>query len=131
MIGRLTLLLLALGATRDDPLADRVAGPAVDCIDLDRVQGPEIIDSRTVLYRQNAGRVWRTGPIGACSTMRPGDGLIVEVQGRRLCRGDRFRVRAAGYIGGAVCRLDRFVPYDRSPPPRYLAEVAGPTARSD
>lgn len=115
MIGRLAVALLALGAARDDPLAGRVAGAPVDCIDLDRVQGPEIVDRTTVLYRQDGRRVWRTGPVGHCGPMRPGDGLIVELQGRRLCRDDRFRVRAAGYVGAALCRFDRFVPYDKEP----------------
>lgn len=112
MIRHAALLVLVLTAARDDPLAGRVAGAAVDCIDLDRVQGPEIVDQRTILYRQNGRRVWRTGPDGACGPMQANDGLVVEVQGRRLCRGDRFRVRSAGYVGGAVCRLGRFVPYD-------------------
>lgn len=112
MTARVVLALLALGATGRDPLAGRVAGPAVDCIDLDRVQGPEIVGSGTILYRQNAGRVWRTGPVAHCGTMGPGDGLIVEVWGeRRLCRDDRFRIRHAGYVGAAVCRFSRFVPY--------------------
>ena len=93
MIARAALLLLALAAARDDPLAGRVAGPAVNCIDLDRVQGPEIVEDRTILYRQNGLRVWRTGPLDSCGSMRSGDGLIVETYGRRLCRGDRFRVR--------------------------------------
>lgn len=113
MIARLALLALALTAARDDPLAGRVAGAAVDCIDLDRVQGPEIADGRTILYRQNGGRIWRTGPTGTCTTMRSGDGLVVEVFNRQLCHNDRFRVRSTGYVNGAVCRFDRFVPYDK------------------
>lgn len=113
MIARMALVALALAAARDDPLAGRVAGPAVDCIDLDRVQGPQFADDSAILYRQSLSRIWRTQPIGRCTTTEPGDGLIVEVQGRRLCRNDRFRVRSAGYVNKAVCRFDRFVPYDK------------------
>ena len=113
MIGRAALLLLALTATRDDPLAGRVAGPPVDCIDLDRVQGPEIVDARTILYHQNGRRIWRTAPEGNCPSMRPGDGLNVEVFAGQLCRHDRFRARSAGYVRTAVCRFGRFVPYDK------------------
>lgn len=118
MITRTALLLalapLSLGA-RDDPLAGRTSGEAVDCIDIDRVQGPEVRDARTILYRQNARRVWRTSPDGSCSRLRPGDGLNVEIHGRKLCRGDRFRVRSAGYLSAGVCRFAGFVPYDVVP----------------
>lgn len=114
MIARAALLLLLLAAARDDPLAGRVAGPPAECIDLDRVQGPDIVDARTILYRQNARRIWRTGPVGGCSMMRTGDGLIVAVDGNRICRSDRFRIRSNGAVLGAVCRFDRFVPYDLS-----------------
>lgn len=113
MIGRAALMALALAATRDDPLAGRIAGPAVDCIDLDRVQGPDIVDNRTILYRESSRRIWRTGPIGACGRMRSGDGLVVELYGRRICRNDHFRVRTPGTLLGGVCRFSSFVPYDR------------------
>ena len=113
MIGRAALVLLALAAARDDPLAGRVAGTPVECIDLDRVQGPEIVDARTILYRQNSRRVWRTGPVGACAGMRPGDGLIVSTYGRKVCRNDRFRIRTTGTVLGGECRFGPFVPYDK------------------
>lgn len=112
MIGRAALLLLTLAAARDDPLAGRVAGEPVECIDLNTVQGPEIADARTILYRQNGRRVWRTGPVGACAAMRSGDGLVVDVQGRKVCRDDRFRVRSNRIVLGGECRFGPFVPYD-------------------
>lgn len=115
MIARAALLLLALSAARDDPLAGRVAGPAQACLDIDRVQGPEITDAHTIVYRQNSRRLWRTAADGACPSLRSGDGLIVEVHGRRICRGDRFRVRSSGYIDASVCRFGAFVPYDKAP----------------
>lgn len=115
MIDRAALMLLALAAAGDDPLSGRTAGPAVDCIELTRVQAPEIVDARTILYRQNTRRVWRTQPSGACVPMRPGDGLIVETYGLRLCRGDRFQVRTTGTVLASVCRFDSFVPYDKAP----------------
>lgn len=106
-------MLLALAAARDDPLAGRVAGAPQDCIDIERVQPPEIVDGRTILYRQNLHRVWRTSPYGACGPMRPGDGLNIALAGTRLCRGDRFRVRSPGYVQAGLCRFDAFVPYDK------------------
>lgn len=114
MIGRAALMLLALAAARDDPLAGRMAGKPVDCIDLDGVQGPEIVGPRIVLYRQSAQRVWLTGPASACPALRSADGLVVEVYGRKVCRRDRFRVRSNGAVLGGVCRFGSFVPYDRA-----------------
>ncbi|WP_419808746.1 hypothetical protein [Sphingomonas sp.] len=115
MIARAVLLLALLTAARDDPLAGRAAGPARECIDLDRVQGPEIVDRRTILYRENGRRIWQTGPVGTCGLMRTGDALIVELYGRQICRNDRFRVRSGGTILGATCRFTSFVPYDKTP----------------
>lgn len=113
MIGRALLVLLSLAAARDDPLAGRVAGKPAECIDLDRVQAPEIVDARTILYRQNGRRIWRTGPRDTCAAMRPGDGLIVSIFGRKVCRNDRFRVRTTGTVLGGECRFGPFVPYDK------------------
>lgn len=112
MIVRAAVLVLALLAARDDPLAGRVPGRPVECLDLSRVQGPDIVDSHTILYRQNRRRIWRTGPVGACSPMRTGDTLIVELYSSQICHNDRFRPRAPGSLPGGQCRFDRFVPYD-------------------
>lgn len=113
MIGRAALLALALAAARDDPLAGRTPGPAADCLSLARVQGPDILDARTILYRQNTRRIWRTEPIRGCPGMRPGDVLIVELHGNRICRDDRFRVRSPDGLPGGFCRFGPFVPYDK------------------
>lgn len=108
------LLAAALTAARGDPLAGRTAGPPSNCLDLDLVGGPDIVDAHTILYRQSARRVWRTEPIGACPGMRYGDTLIVELYGRQMCRNDRFRAVHPGSLPGAVCRFGPFVPYDRA-----------------
>lgn len=113
-------LAVALVAARSDPLAGRVAGPAVDCIELSRTDGPDIVDQGTILYRQSGKRIWRTGPVGTCPSLRPLTTLIVEVYGSQICRNDRFRVLEPGTsIPSAYCRFDRFTPYDK------------PTGRSD
>ncbi len=112
----ITLVALAttLMAGRSDPLDGRVAGAPVDCIDLSRINGPDIVDASTILYRQSEKRIWVTGPVGECPSLRPMDTLIVEVQGSRLCRNDLFRTVTPGLsIPSGVCRFRRFVPYDR------------------
>lgn len=96
-----------------DPLAGRVAGAPVDCVDRSQLGGPDIIDGRTILYRQSLKRIWRNDPQGACPGLRPTATLIVEGYGSQLCSGDRFRAREPGsIIPGPYCRLGKFVPYD-------------------
>ena len=110
----LAALATTLMAGRSDPLDGRVAGAPVDCIDLSRINGPDIVDASTILYRQSAKRIWVTGPVGECPSLRPMDTLIVEVQGSRLRRNDLFRTVTPGLsIPSGVCRFRRFVPYDR------------------
>jgi hypothetical protein len=108
-------LFLATGAARD-PLAGRVAGPPVECIQLSRRTAPEIVDGATILYRESGRRTYRTGPAAACPGLRPRSPIVAEVHGRKLCRGDRFRVSYPpnGGISTAFCRFGLFVPYDKS-----------------
>lgn len=110
----MAMMLLALAAARDDPLAGRVAGAPVNCIDLDRIGGPEIVDARVILYRDGR-RVWRTEPIGGCPGLRSTDTLQVELYGRQVCRNDRFRSRSTGSLPGRYCRFGSFTPYDKAP----------------
>lgn len=114
-----TILLLpaalaaSTGADRD-PLAGRVAGKPESCINLNQNTALQIVDRYTILYTESGRRVWRTGPVGPCTTLRPFDTLIVDVWGAQLCRNDRFRVLQQGTsIPSAFCRFDRFTPYDK------------------
>jgi hypothetical protein len=110
----LAALAMTVTAGRSDPLAGRVAGPPVDCIDLSRVNGPDIVDANTIIYRQSGKRIWVTGPVDECPSLHPRDTLVVEVYGSRLCRNDRFRTVTPGLsIPSGVCRFRQFVPYDR------------------
>ncbi|MDB5678466.1 hypothetical protein [Sphingomonas bacterium] len=102
----------AAPAAERDPLAGRAAGKPVDCVDQARLGGPEIIDSRTLLYRD--GRtIWRNDLPAACPGLRPMATLIVELYGSQLCRNDHVRAQEVGsVIPGPVCRLGSFTPYD-------------------
>ncbi|MBN8813902.1 MAG: hypothetical protein J0J06_00480 [Sphingomonas sp.] len=103
----------APAAPAKDPLAGRVAGAPVDCVDQARIMGPDIIDNRTILYRQSLKRIWRNDLEGTCPGLRPTATLIVEVFGSQLCRNDRFRAQEPGsIIPGPYCRLGKFTPYD-------------------
>ncbi len=106
-------LVAAAPAVERDPLAGRVAGAPVDCVDRSRLGGPDIIDNRTILYRQSASRIWRNDLPEACVGLRPTATLIVEAYGSQSCRNDRFQPREWGsVIPGPYCRLGKFTPYD-------------------
>ncbi len=107
-------LALTLVAGKSDPLAGRIAGKPVRCVDLQQLGGPEIVDSQTILYRQSGRRIWKTGPVGECPSLQRFDTLVVDVFGGQLCRNDRFRTVSAGMsIPSATCRFRDFTPYDR------------------
>ena len=103
----------AAPAADRDPLAGRAAGAPVDCIDAS-IGGPEIVDDRTLLYRDGR-RVWRNDLPSACPGLQPISTLIVERYGSQSCRNDHFRAVDPGRsIPGPICRLGRFTPYDRA-----------------
>jgi len=119
----LALLAIAIPAVAAAPpakekerdfLAGRVPGKPVRCIDPRSNQGPTVIDDKTILYNVTGRRVYRTGPVGACPSLRPLTTLIVEIRSGQLCQNDMFRVLQPGTtIASAYCRFQPFVPYDR------------------
>ena len=100
-------------AAKPDPFAGRVAGPPVRCVNTSLlVRNPEVIDSRTIVYRAGR-RLWRTGPVDECPGLRPMTTLVVQVYGGRICGGDRFQTLASGTaFPGGPCRFREFTPYD-------------------
>jgi len=97
----------------DKALAGRTAGAPVDCIDRTFASGPEIIDSKTLLYR--SGRhVYRNDLEANCPSLRDNSIIVIEAHGSQMCRNDLFRPTDPGSaVPGAVCRLGRFTPYDK------------------
>ena len=119
-IAALGLLGAAPAAPRQDELAEalagRIAGTPVDCVDNARLNGPQIIDEKTLIYRESGRRVWRNDLIGECRGLRPMDTLIVDIFGSQICRNDHFRALTPGTtIPSAYCRLGKFTPYDKPP----------------
>jgi hypothetical protein len=95
-------------------LDGRLAGAPVDCISDRGMQGPQVIDANTILYRESGRRIWRNDLEAACPALSPTTTMIVEIHGAQLCRNDRFRVVEPGTsIPSAYCRLGRFTPYMR------------------
>lgn len=96
-----------------EALAGRVAGKPTDCIDPQFTDGPQIIDNRTLIYRQGR-RVWRNDLPAACPSLQPQVTLIVKRWGSQLCSNDTFRVLETGSsIPSPICRFGNFTPYDK------------------
>lgn len=97
----------------DHALAGRVAGTPVRCIDNPSNQGPEVIDSRTIIYR-DVGRLWVNTLPEQCPSLDDDAILILDVFGGQLCENDRFRTLERGSnIPSGYCRLGTFTPYTR------------------
>jgi uncharacterized protein DUF6491 len=93
-------------------LAGRTAGKPTDCISASSAEGPQIIDNKTILYRENGRTVWRNDLESGCPSLAPMNTLIVELHGGQICRHDRFRVLEPGAnIPSAYCMMGKFTPY--------------------
>jgi hypothetical protein len=101
-------------AERDlaEALEGRTAGTPVDCVNASSVEGPQVIDHDTVLYRAVGRTVYRNELAASCPAMGPGNTIIIELHGGQICRNDMFRVLEPGStIPGPYCRLGKFTPY--------------------
>jgi hypothetical protein len=101
-------------AQRDlnDALKGRVAGKPQNCLPSpSSVNGPQIVDARTILYRDGR-RVWRNDLEGYCPSLDRYDILVVELHGSQICKNDLFRpIDPGSRIPGAYCRFGQFTPY--------------------
>jgi hypothetical protein len=92
-------------------LAGRVAGKPQDCIPIQGISGPQVVDRSTVIYRDGR-RVYVNQLASECPSLSPFDTLVVELHNNQLCRNDLFRVLQSGSsIPGAYCRFGSFTPY--------------------
>ena len=98
----------------DDALKGRVAGKPQDCLfSPSSVNGPQIVDQATILYRDGK-RVWRNDLTAACPSLDQDDILVVEMHGSQICKNDLFRpVDRGSQIPGAYCRFGQFTPYTK------------------
>lgn len=94
-------------------LEGRVAGEMRDCISASSANGPQIIDSKTLLYRDGS-RIWRNDIEGTCPSLREGNPIVIEIHGSQLCRMDKFRVIEPGSsIPSSFCFLGKFTEYKK------------------
>ncbi len=76
------------------------------------MQGPQIIDNHTILYRETGRTVWRNDLDGECPGLKPMTTLVIEMHGSQICRLDHFRTLEAGStIPGPTCVMGKFTPY--------------------
>ena len=94
-------------------LEGRVAGEAVDCIDLQRIRSSRIINRTAIVY--DAGRtLYVNRPRAGASALRDWDVMVTRPFGSRLCRVDVVHMYSPGsHMPGGVVFLGDFVPYKR------------------
>lgn len=94
-------------------LEGRVAGKTQNCVSNYGLTGPEIIDQRTMLYRDGS-RVWLAELPEECPGMTDDDFLVVRLHGSQICRNDQFFAQRRGTnFPGPSCRFGTFTPYTK------------------
>jgi hypothetical protein len=94
-----------------EALKGRVAGTPQNCISQAGTNGPQIIDARTVLYRDGK-RIWRNELASDCPSLDQDSILVVELHGSQICKNDLFRpIDRGSRIPGPYCRFGQFTPY--------------------
>lgn len=112
------------GVAEDDAavaraIAGRTAGKPSLCIDQARLNGPEIINGRTIIYRQSGRRIWVSRLKEECRWLQGDPILVAQSSGSQLCRNDRFDVLQRNSPNPAgFCLFGDFVPYDRVDHPK-------------
>ncbi|MBX9816278.1 MAG: hypothetical protein K2X76_16385 [Sphingomonas sp.] len=103
-----------------EAIAGRVAGAPESCVDSRRLLGPERIDQRHLVYRQNGQRLWVNTLRDRCQPLVGDNILVFDNQfGTQLCERDRFMVQGRnGGFSAAYCFLGKFTPYDKPPAPK-------------
>ena len=94
-------------------IGDRVAGPAVDCIDLHRVRGSHIIPGTAIVY-DAGGVIYVNRPRNGAESMGPWDIMINRLQTSQLCSIDTVELVDQGsHMLSGIVFLGEFVPYRR------------------
>jgi hypothetical protein len=95
-------------------LEGRSPGAPQACVPARQNQSMQIVDSRTIVYR-DFDTIYVNRLDGACPSLRPLNILVVEAHGSRYCRGDRVRGQEPhSNIPGPLCVLRDFVPYRKA-----------------
>jgi hypothetical protein len=93
----------------------RVAGQAVNCINLREISTSRIVDGTAIIYAMSNGTLYVNRPTSGASTLRRDDVLVSDTHSGQLCNIDIVRLQdsstqtEAGFVG-----LAKFVPYPRA-----------------
>lgn len=124
MIGAAALVAMvaapATAAPRKDPetrlakqLEGRIAGEAVDCINLQNVRSSTIYD-RTAIVFEAGSTIYVNRPDAGNNSLRRSDIMITRPTMNRLCSIDTVEMRdTSGFYSGSVF-LGDFVPYRKA-----------------
>jgi hypothetical protein len=98
-----------------DGFDGRVAGKPVDCIDMQRIDGTEIVDGTAIVYRDGS-RIYVNRPAMGRQSLRDDDILLTHTWSSQLCNIDTVRLldRVSRFEHGFV-GLGKFVPYTKPP----------------
>ena len=100
-------------ADLDKQLAGLVPGKPVDCVNLGRIDGSNIVDRTAIVYRGLGGTLWVNRPRNA-DMLREDDVLVQFIYGSQLCKLDDIKLldrvsrMERGFVG-----LGEFVPYTK------------------
>lgn len=124
----LALLPLLAQCAPAPPPAETSRLAEVDCIDLSAVSGRRATGPDSIRFDMLGGRTFVNRLPGRCpglAASRDFGALAFEVQGHRLCRGDKVRPvdpALGGYRQSVPCRLGGFVPLAAEPRPAGTAK---------
>jgi hypothetical protein len=92
-------------------LADRVAGPPVDCIEQHAIDSAEVIDGTAIVYR-DGNRLYVNRPASGAESLNSDDILVTDTHTPELCSIDVVHLidRTSRFERGFV-GLGKFVPY--------------------
>ena len=94
----------------------KVAGPVTNCLPSYNANDMRVIDDNTIVFRQNASRVYVANMQGGCPYLGRGGYAMVtrQVGGSGLCRGDIAQVVDTGSgMSVASCVFDGFTPFKK------------------
>lgn len=93
-------------------LEGKVAGPPQRCISPFARNEQEIVDQRTILFKNGRNLVYRNDPEGGCQGLDQSRAIIVTSISGDYCRGDIIRVldQTSGNLVGS-CAFSDFIPY--------------------
>ena len=99
----------------DRALAQRTAGPAVDCVSERDLRSHRAVTDDAILFEANGGTLYLNRLSGGCEGLGHGRAFRTTTPVSRLCRGDIITVFdpvSGSEYGG--CSLGEFVPYRRA-----------------